>query len=31
MMSRIERNQDALRRIQGHLNHYIDSEVAASS
>jgi hypothetical protein len=31
MMSRIERNQDALRRIQEHPNRYIDNEVAAPS
>ena len=30
MMSRIERNQDALRRVQEHLNHYIDNEVATA-
>lgn len=30
MMSRIERNHDALRRVQEHLNRYIDNEVAAS-
>jgi TetR/AcrR family transcriptional repressor of nem operon len=30
MISRIERNPDALRRVQGHLNRYIDNEVAAS-
>ncbi len=29
MMSRIERNYDALRRIQAHLNLYIDNQVAA--
>jgi len=30
MMSRIERSHDALRRVQEHLNSYIDNEVAAS-
>jgi len=30
MMSRLERNYDALRRVQEHLNAYIDREVAAS-
>jgi TetR/AcrR family transcriptional regulator, transcriptional repressor for nem operon len=30
MMSRLERNNDALRRVQEHLNHYLDTEVAAS-
>jgi TetR/AcrR family transcriptional repressor of nem operon len=29
MMSRVERNRDALRRVQKHLNYYIDSQVAA--
>jgi TetR/AcrR family transcriptional repressor of nem operon len=29
MMSRLERTDDALRRVQTHLTHYIDSEVAA--
>ena len=28
MMSRIERNYDSLRRVQVHLNQYIDNEVA---
>jgi TetR/AcrR family transcriptional repressor of nem operon len=30
MISRIQRNDEALRRIQSHLNRYLDSEVAAS-
>jgi TetR/AcrR family transcriptional repressor of nem operon len=30
MMSRIQRNDDALRRIRAHLNRYLDDEVAAS-
>jgi len=30
MMSRIQRNDDALRRVQAHLNSYLDDEVAAS-
>jgi TetR/AcrR family transcriptional repressor of nem operon len=30
MMSRVERNDYALRRIQQHLNHYLETEVAAS-
>jgi TetR/AcrR family transcriptional repressor of nem operon len=30
MMSRIQRNDEALRRVQAHLNRYLDSEVAAS-
>jgi TetR/AcrR family transcriptional repressor of nem operon len=30
MMSRIQRNDDALRRVQTHLNSYLDAEVAAS-
>jgi TetR/AcrR family transcriptional regulator, transcriptional repressor for nem operon len=30
MMSRIQRNDDALRRVQAHLNRYLDGEVAAS-
>lgn len=30
MMSRLERNDDALRRVQGHLNRYLESEVAAA-
>ena len=30
MMSRLQRNDEALRRIQSHLNRYLDSEVAAS-
>lgn len=29
MMSRLERNDDALRRVQEHLDRYLDSEVAA--
>lgn len=29
MMSRVERNDYALRRIQQHLNHYLETEVAA--
>ncbi len=28
MMSRVQRNDDALRRIQAHLNRYLDEEVA---
>lgn len=31
MMSRIQRNDDALRHIQLHLNRYLENEVAASS
>jgi TetR/AcrR family transcriptional repressor of nem operon len=30
MMSRIQRNDEALRRVQAHLNRYLDDEVAAS-
>jgi TetR/AcrR family transcriptional regulator, transcriptional repressor for nem operon len=30
MMSRIQRNDDVLRRVQAHLNRYLDDEVAAS-
>jgi TetR/AcrR family transcriptional regulator, transcriptional repressor for nem operon len=30
MMSRIQRNDEALRRVQTHLNRYLDEEVAAS-
>jgi TetR/AcrR family transcriptional repressor of nem operon len=30
MMSRLQRNDEALRRVQSHLNRYLDSEVAAS-
>jgi TetR/AcrR family transcriptional repressor of nem operon len=30
MISRIQRNDEALQRVQSHLNHYLDSEVAAS-
>ena len=30
MMSRIRRNDDALRRVQSHLNEYLDREVAVS-
>jgi hypothetical protein len=30
MMSRIQRNDEASRSIQSHLNHYLDSEVTAS-
>ncbi len=30
MISRLERNNDALRRVQEHLNRYLDTEVAAS-
>jgi len=30
MMSRIERNDDSLRRVQQHLNRYLENEVAAS-
>ena len=30
MMSRIQRNDDALRRVQAHLNRYLDDEVARS-
>jgi TetR/AcrR family transcriptional repressor of nem operon len=30
MMSRLLRNDEALRRVQSHLNRYLDSEVAAS-
>jgi TetR/AcrR family transcriptional repressor of nem operon len=28
MMSRLERNDHSLRRVQEHLNHYLDTEVA---
>jgi hypothetical protein len=28
MISRLERSDDALRRAQQHLNHYLDTEVA---
>jgi TetR/AcrR family transcriptional regulator, transcriptional repressor for nem operon len=31
MMSRIQRNDEALRRVQSHLNEYLDKEVAAVS
>lgn len=31
MMSRLERNDKALRRVQQHLNHYLDAEVAAEA
>ena len=31
MMSRLDRNSDALRRIQEHLNRYLDREIAAAS
>jgi TetR/AcrR family transcriptional repressor of nem operon len=31
MMSRLERSDDALRRVQQHLNHYLDTEVASST
>ena len=30
MMSRIQRNDDALRRVQAHLNRYLDEEVAGA-
>jgi hypothetical protein len=30
MMSRLQRNDDALRRVQSHLNRYLEDEVAAS-
>src|SRR5216684_2074555 len=30
MMSRVQRNDEALRRVQSHLNGYLDREVAAS-
>jgi len=30
MMSRIQRNDESLRRVQSHLNRYLDSEVAVS-
>jgi len=30
MMSRIQRNDEALRRVQSHLNGYLDREVAVS-
>src|SRR5579863_10773666 len=30
MMSRIQRNDEALRRVQSHLNRYLDEQVAAS-
>jgi hypothetical protein len=30
MMSRIQRNDEALRRVQAHLNRYLDEEVAGS-
>jgi TetR/AcrR family transcriptional repressor of nem operon len=30
MMSRLQRNDDALRRVQSHLNQYLDHQVAAS-
>jgi TetR/AcrR family transcriptional repressor of nem operon len=30
MMSRIQRNEEALRRVQSHLNEYLDNEVAVS-
>ena len=30
MMSRIQRNDEALRQVQSHLNRYLDSEVAVS-
>jgi hypothetical protein len=30
MMSRIQRSDDALRRVQAHLNRYLDEEVARS-
>jgi hypothetical protein len=30
MISRLQRNDEALRRIQAHLNRYLDHEVAAS-
>jgi TetR/AcrR family transcriptional regulator, transcriptional repressor for nem operon len=29
MMTRLERNDQALRRVQQHLNHYLDTEIAA--
>lgn len=31
MMSRLERNSDALRRVQEHLNNYLDRDVVATS
>src|SRR5712692_4210603 len=30
MMSRIQRNDDALRRVQAHLNRYLDEELAGA-
>ena len=30
MISRIQRSDDALRRVQAHLNRYLDEQVAAS-
>ena len=30
MMSRLQRSDEALRRVQSHLNHYLDNEAAAS-
>jgi hypothetical protein len=30
MISRLQKNDDALRRVQSHLNRYLDNEVAAS-
>lgn len=30
MMSRVQRNEEALRRVQSHLNEYLDKEVAVS-
>jgi TetR/AcrR family transcriptional repressor of nem operon len=30
MMSRLQRNDEAMRRVQSHLNRYLDTEVAAS-
>jgi hypothetical protein len=30
MMSRLQRNDDALRRVQSHLNQYLDNLVAGS-
>ena len=30
MMSRIQRGDEALRRVQAHLDRYLDKEVAAS-
>jgi hypothetical protein len=29
MMSRFQRNDEALQRVQSHLNHYLESDVAA--